>query len=170
MHATMAWSYELLAPAEQALLRRLAVFVGGWDLSAAEPVCQAAGALEVDLLEGLTSLLDKSLLRQEPGSDGEPRFGMLAVVREFGLEQLEAAGELAVTRAAHAAYFLALAEEAEPHLLGADQAVWLDRLESDHDNLRAALGWAFEQAGQTGTVGSAGGRPRPGQAGSWSGG
>ena len=155
MRATMAWSYDLLAPAEQALLRRLAVCVGGWRLSAAEPVCQAAGALELDLLEGLASLLDKSLLYQEPGRAGEPRFGMLSVLREFGLEQLEVAGERAATRAAHAAYFLALAQEAEPQLLGADQNVWLDRLEADHDNLRAALGWAFEQAGQTGTVGSA---------------
>ena len=154
MRATIAWSYELLSPAEQALLRRLAVFVGGWQLSAAEQVCQTAGALGLDLLEGLASLLDKSLLHEEPGSNGEPRFGMLAVLREFGLEQLEAAGERAATRAAHAAYFLALAAEAEPHLLGADQKAWLDRLEADHDNLRAALGWAFEQGGQTGTAGS----------------
>jgi predicted ATPase len=155
MRATIHWSYDLLAPAEQALLRRLAVCVGGWSLSAAEQICQAAGALELDLLKGLASLLDKSLLQKEPGSNGEPRFGMLAVLREFGLEQLEAAGERAATRAAHAAYFLALAEEAEPHLLGADQKAWLERLEVDHDNLRAAVGWAFEQARQTVTVGSA---------------
>jgi predicted ATPase/DNA-binding XRE family transcriptional regulator len=77
MRATLTWSYELLTSAEQALFRRLAVFVGSWDLSAAEQVCQAAGALEVDVLEGLASLLDKSLLRKEPGGDGEPRFGML---------------------------------------------------------------------------------------------
>ena len=84
-------------------MRRLAVFVGGWRFVEAEPVCQAAGALDLEVLEGLASLLDKSLLRQEPGSDGEPRFGMLSVLREFGLEQLEGAGELAATRAAHAA-------------------------------------------------------------------
>ncbi len=152
MRATIAWSYELLAPAEQALLRRLAVFVHGWRLVAAEQVCQAAGALDLNLLEGLASLLDKSLLRKEPGRDGEPRFGMLSVLREFGLEYLEAAGELAATRSAHAACYLALAEEAEPHLLGAKQKVWLDRLEEEHDNLRAALRWALEQARQAGTA------------------
>ena len=151
MRATIAWSYELLTPADQALFRRLAVFVGGWRLAAAEQVCQAAGALELDLLEGLTSLLDKSLLIQEPGGDGEPRFGMLSVLREFGLEQLETAGELDATRTAHAAAFVALAEEAEPHLLSADQKVWLDRLEEEHDNLRVALRSALEQAGTAGS-------------------
>jgi len=156
MRTTIAWSYELLSPAEQALFRRLSVFVNGWRLAAAEQVYQAAGALDLDLLEGLASLLDKSLLRQEPGSDGEPRFGMLYVLREFGLEQLEEAEELAATRAAHAAAFLALAEEAEPHLLGAEQTGWLDRLEEEHDNLRAALGWSLEQGRQTGIAGSEG--------------
>jgi predicted ATPase/DNA-binding CsgD family transcriptional regulator/transcriptional regulator with XRE-family HTH domain len=154
MRATLAWSHELLSPAEQALFRRLAVFVGGWRLAAAEQVCQAAGALDLNLLEGLTSLLDKSLLQKEPASNGEPRFGLLAVLREFGLEHLEEAGELAATRAAHAAAFLALAEEAEPHLLGADQTVWLDRLEEEHDNLRAALRYALEQARQAEATGS----------------
>jgi predicted ATPase/transcriptional regulator with XRE-family HTH domain len=154
MRTTIAWSYELLSPAEQALFRRLAVFVNSWRLVVAEQVCQAAGLLDLDLLEGLASLLDKSLLHQEPGSDGEPRFGLLSVLREFGLEQLEEAGELTATRAAHAAAFLALAEEAEPHLLGADQKVWLDRLEEEHDNLRAALRWALEQARQAGTAGN----------------
>ena len=156
MRATIAWSYELLTPAEQALFRRLAVFVGGWRLSSAEQVCQAAGALELELLEGLASLLDKSLLQKEPGSDGEPRFWLLLVLREFGLEQLEEAGEVAATRTAHAAHFLGLAEEAEPHLRSAEQKGWLDRLEADHDNLRAALGWAFEQARKAGTGGTAG--------------
>ncbi len=153
MRTTIAWSYELLSPAERALFRRLAVFVHGWRLAAAEQVCQAAGALDLDLVEGLASLLDKSLLHQEPESDGEPRFGMLSVLREFGLEQMEA-GELAATRAAHAAAFLGLAEEAEPHLLGAEQTVWLDRLEEEHDNLRAALDWSLEQTRNAGTTGS----------------
>lgn len=92
------------------------------------------------------------MLHQEPGSDGEPRFGLLSVLREFGLEHLEAEGEQTATRAAHAAAFLALAEEAEPHLLGAEQKVWLDRLEEEHDNLRAALRWALEQARQSGAA------------------
>lgn len=155
MRATIAWSYELLTPAEQALFRRLAVFVGGWRLVEAEQVYQAAGALKLDLLEGLTLLLDKSLLIQEPGSDGEPRFEMLSVLREFGLEHLEEAGERAATRAAHAAAFVALAAEAEPHLLGADQKVWLDRLEEEHDNLRAALRYALERAGTAGSAAQA---------------
>ncbi len=152
MRTTIAWSYELLSPAEQALFRRLAVFTNSWRLAEAEPVCQAAGPLDLAPLEGLASLLDKSLLYQEPGSDGEPRFGQLSVLREFGLEQLEEAGELTATRAAHAAAFLALAEEAEPHLLGTDQKVWLDRLEEEHDNLRAALRWALEQVGTAETA------------------
>lgn len=154
MRTTIAWSYELLSPAEQALFRRLAVFVNSWRLEVAEQVCQAAGPLGLDLLEGLASLLDKSLLHQEPGSDGEPRFGLLSVVREFGLEQLEEAGELTATRAAYAAACLALAEEAEPHLLGADQKVWLERLEKEHDNLRATLAWSLEHARQAGAEGN----------------
>jgi predicted ATPase len=117
MRATLAWSYELLSSAEQALFRRLSVFVGSWRLAAAEQVVQAAGALDLDVQEGLASLLDKSLLRQERGSDGETRFRLLYIVREFGQEQLAVAGELAATHTAHAASFLALAEEAEPHLL-----------------------------------------------------
>ncbi len=152
MRTTIAWSYELLSSSEQALFRRLSVFVNSWRLTVAEQVCQAAGLLDLDLLEGLSSLLDKSLLHQEPGSDGEPRFRMLSVLREFGLEQLEEAGELTVTCASHAAAFLSLAEEAETHLLGSDQKVWLDRLEEEHDNLRAALRWTVEQASQAATA------------------
>jgi len=148
MRTTIAWSYELLSPAEQALFRRLAVFVGGWTLEAAEQVCLGAGALELDMLEGLSSLLDKSLLRQEHGSNGEVRFRMLYVLREFGLEQLDAEGEGTTTREAHATYYLALAEKANPQLHGAGQKGWLDRLEQEHDNLRAALNWWLEEASQ----------------------
>jgi predicted ATPase/DNA-binding CsgD family transcriptional regulator len=148
MHATIAWSYELLSSAEQALFRRLAVFAGGWTLEAAECVCSAAGALELDVLEGLSSLLDKSLLRQEQAVEGKTRFQMLYVLREFGLERLEAEGELAATREAHATFFLSLAEEAEPLLRGKTQKGWLERLEQEHDNLRAALNWSLERAEQ----------------------
>ncbi|HEY7123581.1 MAG TPA: helix-turn-helix domain-containing protein [Ktedonobacterales bacterium] len=106
MRATLAWSYELLPPAEQTLFRRLAVFMGDWTLEAAEQVCRGAGMLELDMLEGLSSLLDKSLVSQERDNSGEARFQMLSVLREFGLEQLDAEGEGTATREAHAAYYL----------------------------------------------------------------
>jgi len=122
--------------------------VGGWTLEAAEQVCLAAGALELDMLEGLSSLLDKSLLRQEHSSNGEVRFRMLYVLGEFGREQLDAAREGTTTREAHAAYYLALAEEAQPQLHGAEQKRWQDRLAQEHDNLRAALNWWLEHAEQ----------------------
>ncbi len=150
MRATIQWSYQLLPPAERALFRRLAVFVGGWRLAAAEAVCQAAGALEVDVLEGLASLLDKSLIRQEHTGEGDIRFRMLYVLREFGLERLAEADELVATREAHAAYFLVLAEEAEPHLQGPQQKTWLEQLVQEHENLREALSWWLARVGQEG--------------------
>jgi predicted ATPase/transcriptional regulator with XRE-family HTH domain len=148
MRATIAWSYELLSPAERALFRRLAVFVGGWTLEAAEQVCLGAGALELDILEGLSSLLDKSLVSQEPASSGEPRFRMLHVLREFGLEQLDAEGECSATREAHAMYYLALAEASSAHRNDAEQQRWQSRLAREHDNLRAALNWWLEYTEQ----------------------
>jgi predicted ATPase/transcriptional regulator with XRE-family HTH domain len=140
MRRCIAWSYELLTPDEQRLFRRLAVFVGGFGLEAA-----AAVADDPDVIDGIASLVDKSLLRAGEGTDGEPRLGMLETVREYGLEQLAATGEEGVTRHRHGEWFLALAERAEPELLGAEQARWLARLGADHDNLRAALAWALEQ-------------------------
>ena len=146
MRATIAWSYELLSPTEQALFRRLAVFAGGWTLEAAEQVCLEAGASKLDMLEGLSSLLDKSLLNQEHESPGETRFRMLYVLREFGLEQLDAQGEGTATREAHAAYYLRLSEEANSQLHGCEQKGWRNQLEHEHDNRRAALNWWLEQA------------------------
>jgi non-specific serine/threonine protein kinase len=143
MRNTLAWSYDLLAPEERVLFRRLAVFVGGCTLEAAEAVCAApAGAapLNLDVLEGLSTLLDESLVQQRE-EGGEARFGMLQVVREFALEQLEQSADALTAHHAHAAYFRALGEEAEPHLWGFGQAEWVRRLEGEHDNLRAALGW-----------------------------
>ncbi len=148
MRNTIAWSYELLSPAEQALFRRLAVFAGGWTLEAAEQVCLGAGALELDMLEGLSLLLDKSLLRQERDPSGEARFSMLSVLREFGLEQLDAEGEATTTREAHAAYYLALVEGASPQMEGAKQQGRPNRLAQEHDNMRAALNWWLEHAEQ----------------------
>ena len=145
MRAAIAWSYELLSPQEQQLFRRLAVFVDGWDWQAAEQVCGAGSGLAGDILEGLELLVDKSLLRQEGQDNGEPRWWMLQTLREFGLEILTGAGEDEVIRQAHAEYYLALAEEAEPQLHGSEQKRWLSRLEQEHENLRAALSFLLEQ-------------------------
>ncbi len=130
--------YELLDEAEKVLFRRLAVFVGGCTLEAIEAVCNGDGILP-NVLATLASLVDKSLLRQQDGVGGEPRFRRLRVIREYAWEQLEASGEGQVMGRQHTVFFLHLAETADPHLLGADQGVWLSRLESEHDNLRAAL-------------------------------
>ncbi len=142
LRGALTWSYDLLAPEEQALFRRLAVFVGGCALEAAEAVC--AGADDhwregIDILGNLASLIDKSLLRPVDQQDEEPRQRMLETVREYALDLLEESGEAAELRARHAAHYLALAEGAEPELTGPEQAAWLDRLEREHDNLRAAL-------------------------------
>src|SRR3712207_7543690 len=99
----------------------------------------------MDVFEGASSLLDKSLLRQEEGAVGEQRFVMLETIHEFANLMLEESGEVEAVRRAHAEYFLALAEEAEPMLWGAEDAAWLDRLEREHDNMRAALSWAIDQ-------------------------
>ncbi|MDQ6643422.1 MAG: NB-ARC domain-containing protein, partial [Chloroflexota bacterium] len=146
LRGAIAWSYELLTPEEQYLFRRLAVFVDGWNWRAAEEVCMAAGKLEGDVLEGLASLVDKSLLRQEEQAEGETRFWMLQTLREFGLERMTDAGELEVTRLAHAQYYLRIAEEAAPHQQETRQVRWFDRLEQEHENLRAALSWLLERA------------------------
>jgi predicted ATPase/class 3 adenylate cyclase len=138
LRGAIAWSYDLLDEGERALFRRLAIFVGGCTLEAAA-VCNPAGELGLDVLDGVASLVAKSLLRREEEPEDEPRFGMLETIREYGLEQLEASGEADAARRAHAAYFLALTEEAAPQLLGREQVAWLRRLDPEHDNLRAVL-------------------------------
>jgi len=146
MRAAIAWSHDLLSPEEQGLFRRLAVFVGGFTLEAAESVVRDPNDAGIDPLEGVASLLDKSLLGQgvEPG--GEPRFTMLETVREFALEQLVACGEDAALRQRHASWCLALMKAAGGDLnMGRAQAAWLARLDLELDNLRAALAW-FEAA------------------------
>ncbi len=144
MRGAIDWSHDLLGADEQRLFRRLAVFAGGCSLEAAETVGSSSRDGGANVLDGLTSLVDKSLMRAEARVDTE-RFTMLETVREYGLERLEASGEREAAQRAHAAYFLALAEAVEPELTGAGQVVSLVRLETEHDNLRAALHWAREQ-------------------------
>jgi predicted ATPase/class 3 adenylate cyclase len=150
LRATIAWSYDLLPPDEQALFRRLAVFAGGFSLEAAETVVGPAAELDLDILDGVTVLVEHSLVRQvtvPDVEDGEPRFTLLETLREYGLERLADSGEEAATWQRHATFYLALAEEAEPALQGdPSQHAWLDRLERERDNLRAALTWASDNA------------------------
>ena len=141
--ATIAWSHDLLDAAEQRLFRRISVFVGGFTLDAAEAVCGDA-ELGLAVLDGLESLLEKSLLGRQDGDRGTPRFRMLETVREYAVERASAAGELAEFRRRHAAYFLSLAEWRRPSSPASMRRTWLQRLEADHNNLRAALSWALE--------------------------
>ena len=132
----IAWSYDLLSPDEGRLFRRLGIFVGGWTLEAAEAVANVDG--DVDVLEGLSALVDKSLVHLDEHGP-EPRYGILETIREFAQDRLAASGEAASLHQAHAAYFLNLAEHAKPHLYGVGQRTWLRRLEVEHPNFRAAL-------------------------------
>ncbi|CAN5590370.1 hypothetical protein BH18ACT16_BH18ACT16_10940 [soil metagenome] len=141
LRGAIAWSYELLSEDEQRLFRHLAVFAGTWSLGVAEAVCDGDD-LERDVLDGLASLVDKSLIRVT--DTDEDRFSMLETIQSFALERLEESGEAEEVRRSHARFFRALAEEAEPHLVGEDQTEWLNRLEVEHANLRAALGWGLE--------------------------
>ncbi len=148
LRGAIAWSYDLLEPAEQHLFRHLAIFVNGWSWQAAEELCMGymgADELEGDMLERLASLVDKSLVRQEQDAEGEVRFWMLQTLREFGLERLSSSGELEEARVTHAEYYLRLAEQAEPYLRKAEKVRWLDRLEQEHENVRAALSWLLER-------------------------
>jgi predicted ATPase/DNA-binding CsgD family transcriptional regulator/uncharacterized protein HemY len=139
LRAALDWSYQLLPPPEQRLLRLLSIFVGGCSLDAAAHVVQSPP------VDGLASLLDNSLLRQDTLGDGETRCYMLETVRQYALEQLASSGELDETQARHAAYCVQLAEAAEPQLVGPQQVRWLEQLEREHDNLRAALRWCIDQ-------------------------
>jgi predicted ATPase len=135
----LTWSYQLLGSAEQVLLRRLAIFVGGWTLSAAEAVCGEGPLSPEGVLDNMQVLVDSSLVHRHPQDDGDARFGMLETVREYALQHLVDSDEVEALGRRHAAYFLAYVEEAEKHLKGPDQRAWLDRLEADFANLRAAL-------------------------------
>jgi len=146
---TIDWSYDLLDEAEKTLFARVAVFVGSFSVEAAETVISHDGPPPaVSVLDGLTSLVDKSLLRYaaEHEAAGEPRLTMLETIREYALERLSAGEGVEPMRRRHAGHYVALAEKAEPELTGAQQREWLDCLEAEHDNLRAALSWALEQS------------------------
>jgi predicted ATPase/DNA-binding CsgD family transcriptional regulator len=150
MRDAIAWSYDLLDEAEQSLFCQLAVFVGGFDLEAAESVA-GVGDGGIDALDGISSLIEESILRQVHGpAEEEPRYRMLETVREFGLERLAASGEEQAVRQAHAEYYARLAAQAEPELTGADQLAWFGRLETEHANLRVALAWAIAHDPETG--------------------
>jgi len=141
---TIAWSYDLLGSEEQQLFRRLAVFVGSWNLETVEALYQALGDSTLHVWDGVESLLDMSLL-QPAEQEGEGRMRLLETIREYGLERLDASGEAEITRRAHAGYYLRLVQEAEPHLKGIQQTIWLARLEQEQENLRAALSWFIER-------------------------
>jgi non-specific serine/threonine protein kinase len=143
MRATIAWSYDLLDEPQQQLFRQFSVFAGGWTLAAASAVVTS----EIDVLDGLTALVNGSLVQRSEQPDGTSRFSMLEPIRQFARELLEGHAEAAVARSRHAAYFCRLAAAAAPRLFGREVATWCDRLEREHANLRAALRWCV-QAGR----------------------
>jgi predicted ATPase/transcriptional regulator with XRE-family HTH domain len=145
MRAAIAWSYDLLSPAEQRLLARMAVFAGGAPWEALDAVGNAHCDLEGGTLSALEGLLEQSLVRRDAAADGSERFTMLELVREYAQERLEASGEATEVGRLHAEYFLALAERADASLHGPEQGAWLARLEREHDNFRTALAWAARQ-------------------------
>jgi predicted ATPase/class 3 adenylate cyclase len=142
LRGAIAWSHDLLDEAEQDLFARLSVFVDGWTLDSAEVVCVREQG--PDVLDGLASLVDKSLVRRNEQSEEVPRFSMLETIREFGHDRLEAGPDIDAVRRRHGELFLDLAIEAESHLTAGDQGEWLDRCDVEHANIRAALRWAIE--------------------------
>ena len=141
LYATIQWSYDLASPKEQRLFRALSVYVGGWTLDSAEAVVSED---TVDLLSALELLIEQSFIRVRELSDGSVRYAMLETIREFGLEQLESTGEGDAVRWLHATHFLALAEQAASFVEDGDRE-WLDRLDHERENLRAALNWLIER-------------------------
>ena len=171
MRGAVEWSYDLLDEDEKILFCQLSVFAGGFTLEAAETVVEKEtrrkGEEEIvsdtqsvsssphllvsfSVLDGITSLIDHSLLVQKEQADGDSRFRMLELVREYAFETLEAGNREEAMRRSHAEYYLSLGEEAEQHLKGADSVKWLNRLEDEHDNLRAALRWSLDNDPETG--------------------
>ncbi len=150
MRGAVMWSYDLLSEEEKVVFGELAVFSGGFRIDAAEFVCDRPGRdFSTELLDIISSLIDKSLLIQKETPDGESRFRMLEVVRDLALETLEARRKLDETRKRHAEFFMNLGVTAEPLLQTAESAVWLARLEEEHDNLRAAMDWSLVNEPET---------------------
>ena len=147
MRAAIGWSYQLLREPEWRLLDRLSVFRGRWVLEAAEAVGAGGDILVEDLLDLLSSLVEQSLVVAEAEEEGSTWYRMLVPIREYAEERLEQSGEAGATRRRHAEYYLALAERAKPELTGRRQVEWLERLEWENDNLRAALEWSTANEG-----------------------
>jgi predicted ATPase/class 3 adenylate cyclase len=142
--ALIDWSHDLLTDDERVVLRRLSVFAGGWSLDAAQAVCREEAS--VDVLDTLARVADKSLVMVDQSADStEARYRLLETIRQYARDKLLAAGESEQIRDRHLDFYLAFAEEAEPHLRRADQLAWLVRLEVEHDNLRAALAWSLDR-------------------------
>jgi predicted ATPase/DNA-binding SARP family transcriptional activator/DNA-binding CsgD family transcriptional regulator len=157
MRGSLDWSHALLAEPERKLFGRLAVFAGGWSLEAAETVCSADGIERGEIHNLLGGLVDKSLVMVGPKANGATRYRMLEPIRQYASEKLEESGQADEAQGQHVAFFLDVAEEAEPELAGSQQSHWVKQLEREHDNLRAALSWVLErrEAGQSLRFGAA---------------
>ena len=145
LRGAIDWSYDLLSPGERQLFWRMAVFQGGRTLEALETVCNRDGDLQIDVLDGVQSLLDKSLIQQREGSGGEPRFWMLETIQEFAREKLQESGEEEELRRTHALFFVDLAQEADPRTREPGHEQWIGLMEQEHDNFRAALRWSLDR-------------------------
>jgi predicted ATPase/DNA-binding SARP family transcriptional activator/DNA-binding CsgD family transcriptional regulator len=145
LRATIDWSHKLLSEAERMFFRRLSVFAGGWTLEAAEAVCSGGGVEKGDVLDLLGGLVDKSLVVAGAPRGGAMRYRMLEPLRQYAREKLEEGREADEVQNRHASFFLAVAEEAEPKLVGSQQSAWVERLEAEHDNMREALSWVLER-------------------------
>jgi non-specific serine/threonine protein kinase len=149
LRATLDWSYDLLTPSERVLLRRVSVFQGGWTLEAAESVCTAGTLRRTEVFDALSALVDKSVVVADvQGATG--RYRLLETVRQYASEALSESGEAESLQSQHVAFHAALADEAATHFLSDDQSVWMQRLDREHDNLRAALRYTID-VGDTGT-------------------
>jgi predicted ATPase/DNA-binding SARP family transcriptional activator/DNA-binding CsgD family transcriptional regulator len=152
LRATLDWSYDLLSKDDRRFFGRLSVFVGGWTLEAAEAVCSGDGVEEDDVLDLLGGLVDKSLVVAGASTDGALRYRMLEPVRQYARVKLEEGAESEEVPRRQAEYFLSTAEEAEPELAGQRQGLWVERLDAEHDNMRAALSWLLERGEATGSA------------------
>lgn len=139
LRATVDWSYELLAPKERILLNRVTVFAGGFTLEAAEGVCPNGDIADAEVLDLVSALVDKSLVVPDEMEEGGGRYRLLETIRDYGGEKLRASGEADLVSARHGDYFITFAETAEPELRGPEQALWLKRIEQEHDNVRLGI-------------------------------